>query len=132
MATKHHGKSGSVKINDGTTTSDVECIRSWSLTQESQQAEANCAGEDYADYLTGLIDGSGSMTMVLDTDATQQLNLVNGAELDVELYENSTPGSYYSATIVITSVQSGISYDAVVTKSVNFRTRGTVTYNSGP
>jgi hypothetical protein len=125
MAT-HTGSEGVVKISANT----IAEVRSWTLTETADTIEDSTMGDAYRTYKVGMKTFTGSIVCYWDeTDTTGQMALTAGASVTLNLYpEGATTGdTYYTGTVLVTSIEATASFDGMVEATFNFQGTGALT-----
>ena len=132
---KYHGKSGSVKaVTTGGTPAAVGEVKSFDLNTTAAQVDASKIGSEWEESLGGLKGWTGSMELHYDPADPAQPDLVEGAEVDLELYPiaETTGNEFFSGTAWITDVKMRVDNESVVNYDVSFKGNGALTRDTVP
>lgn len=128
---RHVGKNGVFKADtEGGTVAAVGEIRNFSLDTAAEEIDSSTIGTDWAQSELGLKSWSGQCECLYDPADTKQEVLVEGADVDLELYPiGETSGyQYFSGTARVTGVtHNGIERSGMVTKTITFTGNGALT-----
>lgn len=123
------GKSGKLSIGIKAVTD----ITNWSLELGSDTLEVTALGDDWKKFIAGLKEWSasaeGSFAIPTDADgqAALQTAFLNGTEVALKLYVNTT--NYYSGNAFISSLSVEDPVDDAVSVSFEFQGTGALVYN---
>lgn len=123
------GVSGEVKaVTDGGTLALVGEVKSWSVEQTQDQAEATVMGDSTKTFLNTLSGWSASCELNTSPSDAGQQDLIIGAKVQVEFYPNSTSNTTkYAGDAFVTSISRSGSMGDLVTSSVSLQGDGTLT-----
>ncbi len=125
MAT-HTGSEGLVRISTNT----IAEVRSWTLTETADTIEESTMGDSYRTFKTGMKTFTGSVVCYWDElDTTGQMAMTAGASVTLNLFpEGNTSGdTYYTGTVLVTSIEATASFDGMVEATFNFQGTGALT-----
>ena len=133
------GEQGAVKFAaDGVTNATVVGTRSWSLTVTKDTLETTVHGNTFRSYVGSLIQGTGTVELVYDPDATGQagfledvLTTADTADATFELFTTGTTSGTDSVSFagIITDMEITSTVGDLVIVSCSFQTSGTITGN---
>lgn len=124
MATQT-GKDGAVYVGANA----VAEVRDWSLEVTSEVVADTVMGDDWVTNKATLKSWTASFNAYWDdTDSTGQGELVEGAEITLNLYpEGNTSGdTYYTGSAIVTSVSRTASFDGMIEASFSVTGNGTL------
>lgn len=105
MAT-HHGREGTVKVGANL----VASVSSWTYDESIDQVEATALGDVAKSYVSGLPDGSGSLTCFWEEDDTNGQQVLedaktSGTPVTLNIYPEGeeTGDIFYSGDVTIES-----------------------------
>ena len=122
------GYGGSVKLGANT----VARVKQWSLTINNELLEISSLGNQWKEFLPGLLGAEASLDVAVDPSDTNGQNALRSANLGstsvtLNLYINST--NYYSGTAFVNSYEPSAAVDAAVEGSLSCTYSDAVTYN---
>jgi hypothetical protein len=133
------GEQGAVQFAaDGVTNATVVGTRSWSLTVTKDTLETTVHGNTFRSYVGSLIQGTGTVELVYDPDATGQpgfledvLTTADTADATFELFTTGTTSGTDSVSFagIITDMEITSTVGDLVIVSCSFQTSGTITGN---
>ena len=131
---KYSGNAGAIKaVATGGTAASVGEVKSYELNISTDLIETSAIGDTWKANLSGLKGWEVSMVCNYDPADAAQAELIEGAEVDVELYPSAETSGRESLTGTgfVTSVSVNVESTAVVSYSVTITgdgalTRGTV------
>jgi len=133
------GEQGAVQFAaDGVTNATVVGTRSWSLTVTKDTLETTVHGNTFRSYVGSLIQGTGTVELVYDPDATGQpgfledvLTTADTADATFELFTTGTTSGTDSVSfaVIITDMEITSTVGDLVIVSCSFQTSGTITGN---
>ena len=119
----HTGSEGLVRISTNT----IAEVRSWTLTETSDTIEESTMGDSYRTFKVGMKTFSGSIVCYWDElDTNGQMAMTAGASVTLNLYpEGNTAGdTYYTGTVLITSIEATAAFDGMVEATFSFQGTG--------
>jgi TP901-1 family phage major tail protein len=122
------GKKGKVMIGANA----VTALNNWSLELGLDTLETTAFGDEWKNFIAGLKEWSasseGAYNVHADTNgqAALQNAFLNGTEVDLKLYVNTT--NYYSGQAIISSLSVEDPVDDIVTISIEFQGNGALSY----
>jgi TP901-1 family phage major tail protein len=125
------GKKGKVAIGTDDPVTVVG-IKNWSLELSSDTLETTALGDDWKNYITGLMEWTASSEgdYSVETDAEGQAALqeafLAGETVDLKLYVDDT--HYYSGEAIINSLSIEDPVDDVVNISIEFTGNGELSF----
>lgn len=125
------GKKGKVAIGTDDPVTVVG-IKNWSLELSTDTLETTALGDDWKNYITGLIEWTASSEgdYSVETDAEGQAALqeafLAGETVDLKLYVDDT--HYYSGEAIINSLSIEDPVDDVVNISIEFTGNGELSF----
>jgi len=131
---RHSGNSGVIKAITATgTPATVGEVKSFNLNINADQIETSSIGDTWKGSLPGLKSWDVSITANYDPSDAAQADLIEGADVDMELVHSGETSGYekFTGTGVVTSVSIStgendvVSYEVTVTGN-GALTRGTV------
>jgi len=123
------GKKGKVMLG----VNAVSALNNWSLELGLDTLETTAFGDEWKNFIAGLKEWSasaeGAYNVHTDTDgqAALQNAFLNGTEVDLKLYVNST--NYYGGQAIISSLSVEDPVDDIVTISIEFQGNGALAYS---
>ena len=115
----HRGSEGVVKVGSNT----VAEVKSWTLSEETETIEDTAMGDTARTYQLGLQTWSGSLECFWDeTDSSGQGALTNSATATLNLYPEgaSSSDTYYTGSIIVTSIERTAALDGMVEATIGF------------
>ncbi|MGI6702051.1 MAG: phage tail tube protein [Christensenellales bacterium] len=125
------GKKGKVAIGTDDPVTVVG-IKNWSLELSTDTLETTALGDDWKNYITGLMEWTASSEgdYSVETDAEGQAALqeafLAGETVDLKLYVDDT--HYYSGEAIINSLSIEDPVDDVVNISIEFTGNGELSF----
>lgn len=129
MAT-YFGSDGSVKLaTTSGTVAQIGELLNWTITNTADAVETTTMGDTSRTFRKGLMTGTGSLSLYLDSDDAAQQDLVQGDKVDCEFYAEGTVSgdTMYSGTYLVTSVERGATMDGIATLSAELQLDGDLT-----
>jgi predicted secreted protein len=126
----YSGNSGSIKaVSTGGSVAAVGEVKSYNLSIQSDLIESSRIGDTWKGNLAGLKGWEVSMVCNYDPDDAAQADLIEGAEVDLELAAaGDTSGrENFTGTGFVTSVEIAVESTAVVSYNVTVTGNGTLT-----
>lgn len=121
----HTGSEGIVRISANT----IAEVRSWTLTNTADTIEDTTMGDSWRTHKSVLSAWSGQVVCYWDeTDTTGQGALTSGATVTLNLYPegNQTGDTYYTGSVIVTSIERTASFDGMVEATFAFQGTGTL------
>lgn len=115
------GKNGALSVDGGST--NVAQLTAWTITQNAETIEASYMGADWKCIKPGMSSWEGTAEAIFDTTETYP---VIGTEVSLVAYE-TTGTATYSGTAIITSVETAVGVEDMITTSLSFTGDGALT-----
>ena len=121
----HTGSEGTVKVGANT----ILELKSYAIEETGDTIETTALGDTSRTYVAGLKTFTGTIECYWDeTDTTGQGALTSGSTVTLNLYpEGATTGdTYYSGSVIVTSIERTASFDGMVEATFAFQGTGTL------
>ena len=115
------GKNGALSVDGGST--NVAQLTAWTITQNAETIEASYMGADWKCIKPGMSSWEGTAEAIFDTTETYP---VIGTEVSLVAYEIAGTTTY-SGTAIITSVETAVGVEDMITASLSFTGDGALT-----
>lgn len=115
------GKNGALSVDGGST--NVAQLTAWTITQNAETIEASYMGADWKCIKPGMSSWEGTAEAIFDTTETYP---VIGTEVSLVAYEIAGTTTY-SGTAIITSVETAVGVEDMITTSLSFTGDGALT-----
>lgn len=126
----HSGNTGVIKaITTGGTPAATGEVKSFELTINADRVEASSIGTTWKGSISGLKSWEVSLTANYDPSDAAQADLIEGAEVDLELFATGETSGYetFSGTAFVNSVSISVAENEVVSYAVTLTGDGTLT-----
>lgn len=127
---KYHGKLGSIKaVTTGGTPAAIGEVKSFTLNTAAAQVDADKIGSEWSESLAGLKSWEGSIECYYDWSDAAQADLVEGEQVDLELFAAGETSTYekFTGTAWVTGVEISVQNDQVVSYNISYRGNGALT-----
>jgi len=115
------GKNGALSVDGGST--NVAQLTAWTITQNAETIEASYMGADWKCIKPGMASWEGTAEAVFDTT---EVYPVIGAEVSLVAYEIAGTTTY-SGNAIVTSVETAVGVEDMITTSLSFTGDGQLT-----
>ncbi len=115
------GKNGALSVDGGST--NVAQLTAWTITQNAETIEASYMGADWKCIKPGMSSWEGTAEAIFDTTETYP---VIGTPVDLVAYEIAGTTTY-NGTAIITSVETAVGVEDMITTSLSFTGDGALT-----
>jgi hypothetical protein len=120
------GKNGALSVDNGAT--NVAQLTAWTITQNAETIEASYMGEDWKCIKPGAKSWEGSAEAIFDTGETYP---GVGAPVALIAYESGTTVTY-SGSAIVTSIETSVGVEDMITVSLSFTGDGELTVAPQP
>tara|TARA_R110002020_G_scaffold15995_3_gene56791 strand:- start:4493 stop:4900 length:408 start_codon:yes stop_codon:yes gene_type:complete len=131
MPTFTHGKDAVFKFDDsgGTLRTISDVLTDVSFSRSSDVAEVSAFSNSSKAYVSGLLDGTISLSGDYDSTVNGYFTGILGSEVDIEFYPIGTTGGYpkTSGKAILTSYDRNPDVAGSVSFSANFQLTGNMT-----
>lgn len=127
----YKGCKGVIKVGVNT----IAEVRSWNLTETTEILDASALGSCAKVKIAGMTDGTGSITCLWDdTDTMGQGAMINGAEVELNLYPkgDEVGDNIITFQAIITTSGISASYDGIVESTFDFEATGSIVHGVVP
>jgi hypothetical protein len=115
------GKNGALSVDGGST--NVAQLTAWTITQNAETIEASYMGADWKCIKPGMASWEGTAEAIFDTT---EVYPVIGAVVDLVAYEIAGTTTY-SGSAIVTSVETSVGVEDMITASLSFTGDGALT-----